>query len=85
MSAGLFDPGPRGRRRHQWGRWLPVPAPPRCPRASCAGDLQRLPSATQLALFIHGGYGAAERSTFDLCLSCGWTREATTETVNPRH
>ena len=73
-----------GRRRHEWGRWLPVLAPGLCPRKRCGATLVVLPTAIQPALFIHGGYGAAEQSTYEMCIGCGWTRVATTETINPR-
>lgn len=42
-----------------------------------------MPRATQLALFFHGGYGAAERSTVEFCPGCGWVRTVAVETVNP--
>lgn len=86
MTGRLFvTENATGPHRYEWGRWLPVLAPPRCPRPRCGAELVTLPTAIQPALFIHGGYGAAERSTFQLCVGCGWTRTATTETINPRH
>lgn len=85
MTGRLFvTENTTGPRRHEWGRWLPVLAAPRCPRPRCGARLMRLPTAIQPALFIHGGYGAAEQSTQETCLGCGWTRTATTETINPR-
>lgn len=79
----LFDTGPRTARRR--GTTALVPAPARCPHPTCAQPLLRLPAAIQPALFIHGGYGAAELTTRDLCTTCGYLRTATTETINPRH
>jgi hypothetical protein len=85
MAERLFDVAPRRRTRREWGRWLPIPVPARCPRRRCTSVLVVMPAATQLALFIHGGYGAAEQTRVELCPGCGWAREAAVETVNPRH
>lgn len=77
----LFDTPTRARTRR--GTVAIVPRPAACP--TCHHPLVRLPTATQPALFIHGGYGAAQRTTRDLCTACGWTRTAAIDTVNPRH
>lgn len=79
----LFDTGPTAAR---WrGTTALVPTPPRCPRPTCRQPLVRLPGATQPALFIHGGYGAAQQHHRDLCTACGHVRHAATRTLNPRH
>ena len=54
-----------------------------CSRCSF-GVLVRLEPHTQPALFIHGGYGAAERMTYDLCLACRHVSIVQVETLNPR-
>lgn len=73
-------------RRHAWdGETLPVlhQGQRGCRRCSI-GELMRLAPSTQLTLFYHGGYGAAERNTYDLCLACGHVSIVHIETLNPR-
>lgn len=41
-----------------------------CTRCS-VGILCRLTLGVQDALFFHGGYGASERRTVDVCVACG--------------
>lgn len=48
------------------------------------GEVVRVKAVVQLALFYHGGYGAAERRHIDLCLACGRVSVAGYETLNPR-
>lgn len=79
----LFVVGERKRTRHEWGRWLPVPSAGLCPREFCRQPLIEALSAIQPALFIHGGYGAADRTTFEFCGNCGWARVVATETISP--
>ena len=62
---------------------LPYHGRRHCSRCSF-GELIRLGPVTQMSLFYHGGYGAAERKTIDLCLACGRTQVVHKETVNPR-
>jgi len=50
-----------------------------------AGQVVRLDPVTQPALFYHGGYGAAEETTIDVCLACGRVHTASVSTRNPRH
>lgn len=53
---------------------------------SCnAGTVVRLDPVTQPALFYHGGYGAAEEITIDICLACGRSNVSQVSTRNPRH
>lgn len=47
------------------------------------GTIRRLPAISQDALFYHGGYGATERTTVDVCLSCGAANLSKVETVRP--
>lgn len=73
-------------RRHSWtGNVLPVPYQGErgCRRCS-VGILVRVDPSTQLALFYHGGYGAAVRETCDVCLACGHVSVAQVESLNPR-
>ena len=73
-------------RRNTWhGETLPVPyvGDRGCRRCS-VGQLVQLEPSTQMALFYHGGYGAAERKTYDLCLACGHVSIIHIETLNPR-
>lgn len=79
----LFVVGERKRTRHEWGRWLPILSAGHCPRDYCRQPLVEVIAAVQPALFIHGGYGAAERSTFEFCGNCGWSRTVATETISP--
>jgi hypothetical protein len=74
-------------RRNTWTGSLavvPYEGTRNCPRCS-HGLLMRLAPHVQPALFYHGGYGAAERLTYDLCLACGHVSVVQTETLNPRH
>lgn len=86
MSLQTLDGFDEAVRRHTWtGERLPVPyLGVRACRRCSVGELIRLEPSTQLALFYHGGYGAAERKTFDLCLACGHVSVVSMETVNPR-
>lgn len=49
-----------------------------------AGYVVRLDPFAQPALFYHGGYGAVEQTTVDVCLACGRVSIARIETLNPR-
>lgn len=85
MSTGqLFTIDGPTRTAREWGRWLPVPRPPDCPDVKCAAPLVTMPSAIQPALFLHGGYGAAEQSVRKVCPRCGWTMTVETNSINPR-
>lgn len=73
-------------RRHTWqgSRALVRRNGPRpCPRCN-AGLVVRINPVIQPALFHHGGYGAAERRTVDVCLACAGVSVARLETLNPR-
>lgn len=73
-------------RRHTWSgsrAVIPYQGKRACSKCSM-GVLVRLAPSTQLALFYHGGYGAAERSTYDLCLACGHVVVVAVETLSPR-
>jgi len=72
-------------RKPKWtGNVLPVLSPPRCPVKVCGHPLTTLPAVTQPALFLHGGFGAAERTTLRLCCACLWVGTARVESVSPR-
>jgi hypothetical protein len=51
----------------------------------CGADTTTI-AVGQPALFIHGGYGATERTTIRLCTihDCGWTMVVHVQEVNPR-
>lgn len=83
-AARLFD-APAVARARWTGNVLPVLARPVCPVSVCAAPLFTLRPAVQPALFFHGGYGAAERTTIRVCVACGWAGTAHVETLNPRH
>jgi hypothetical protein len=73
-------------RRHRWegSRCLVRHAGKRsCSRCS-VGEIVRMTTGVQGALFYHGGYGASERKTVDVCLACGRVSVAGFETLNPR-
>jgi hypothetical protein len=73
-------------RRHTWkGTRLPAVYEGQrgCPRCSI-GYLVRMAPHAQPALFYHGGYGATERLTYDLCIACGRVSVVEVETLNPR-
>lgn len=83
MPAGLFDQ--QAAPRDRWtGNILPVLAQPWCPRLTCRSPLVTLAAAVQPALFFHGGYGGAERTTILACPACGWSAPDRVETLNPR-
>jgi len=74
-------------RRHTWAgsrAVVPYDGTRYCPRCS-HGLLLRLDPHIQPALFYHGGYGASERLTYDLCLACGRVSVVQVETLNPRN
>ncbi len=73
-------------RRHCWAGSRAVAVyKGRRPCVRCShGEVVRLTPYTQAALFYHGGYGATERVTADLCLSCGRVTVAYVESVAPR-
>lgn len=70
----------------QWaGERLPVLFDgQRACRFCSVGYLVSLDPFAQPALFYHGGYGAVERKTVDVCLACGRVSVMRLETVNPR-
>jgi hypothetical protein len=49
-----------------------------------AGTVVAMPPVTQLALFYHSGYGAAEELTIDVCLACSHVSIRQVSTRNPR-
>ena len=53
-----------------------------CPRCS-HGTVIRLDPVVQDALFYHGGYGASERETVDVCLACHRVTVHMVETIRP--
>lgn len=73
-------------RRHTWaGETLPAVWKGHRPCNRCSvGEIVRVGTFTQTALFYHGGYGAAERKTVDICLACGRVNIDLLETLNPR-
>lgn len=72
-------------RKPKWtGNVLPVVAEPWCPRRFCGAWLVTLRGWVQPALFFHGGYGGAERTTAQACPVCGYQVEVAVETLNPR-
>ena len=74
-------------RRHKWKgsraiqRYRGVRHCTRCEY----GDVIRLTTGIQPALFYFGGYGASERKTVDVCTACGRVLIVGLETLNPRH
>lgn len=60
---------------------VPVPRDV-CPRCHVGSPQEQ--TITELALFIHGGYGAARRSVWLHC-ACGWELRTAVSEVNPRH
>lgn len=83
MTSRLF--ATERTKRPRWtGNVLPVLAAPLCPRQVCRASLATLSPVTQPALFLHGGYGGAERVRKALCVRCGWWGEVSRETVSPR-
>jgi hypothetical protein len=51
----------------------------------CGGEITTF-GVGQPALFIHGGYGATERTTIRLCTThdCSWSMVVHVQEVNPR-
>ena len=72
------------RRSYRGSRALALCSGPRpCQRCN-AGLVVRLDPVTQPALFYHGGYGAAEEVTVDVCLACGRSAVSSVSSRNPR-
>ena len=73
-------------RRHTWtGSRMLVPYQEHRVCTRClVGEVIRIGPFTQPALFLHGGYGAAERRVIDVCLACGRVTVAQVDSVNPR-
>jgi len=73
-------------RRHTWTgtKTLAVYQGHRTCTRCTIGETLRLGPYTQPALFIHGGYGAAEAQTIDVCFACGRATVAQIDTINPR-
>ena len=73
-------------RRHAWSgsrALVPYAGVRSCVRCA-VGQVVRMTAGVQGALFYHGGYGAAERRTVDVCVACGRVSVAGVETLNPR-
>ena len=73
-------------RRHTWtgSRMLVLYQGRRSCTRCTVGEVIRLGPFTQPALFIHGGYGAAERRSVDVCFACGRVAVAQVDSINPR-
>lgn len=52
-----------------------------CPACSAPVEVERL---TEMALLVHGGYGADRSSSRRHCSNCGWSMLAETVETNPR-
>jgi hypothetical protein len=73
-------------RRHAWKGSLAIAVyegKRTCGRCS-VGEVVRMTAGVQGALFYHGGYGASEEKTVDVCLACGRVSIVGFRTLNPR-
>ena len=51
-----------------------------CP--SCSGALSDL-TWDEPAMFLHGGYGATQRTTIRRCVGCSWSKRPDVSTLRP--